>query len=112
MASTSLTERERFVLFWVLNDSPVSGGRAEVRKLDRLWSALKLDEVAALSLKRTQATAEMLDHDTRRDFELTSEQRDHLIAYCDTPALQGWAARLLYRLAGELMKARDGEGST
>lgn len=113
MARANATERDRWVLYQMMNgNSP--GSRAERLKMDRLWAALKLDEVAAKVEQyppQSVLDPKLFDHDARVEYEVTSDQRDVLIEFLGKPGLTMSGHRIVRELETDLIKARDGDAA-
>lgn len=107
MAEIKLSARDRFALYVHINPQPVAG-RAEQRKLDRLWSALALDPIAAVCEPKREGSRSTDFDDEKKPIELTSDMRDQLIDLLDRP-MTGGLSRLLGPISAELIRARDGE---
>lgn len=111
MAKISATERERWVLYQLIN--PMShNGKAERRKWERIFDALKLEEIAdrlATYAPGVQASERIFDNLELTDLEVTSDQRDAVIGLLDGPGLTTAGGRLIARFEREIVKGRDGD---
>lgn len=106
MSKLSLSERERYTLFHHFNVQPVNG-RAEQRRVDKLWSILDLDAIA-LHCEGSKEMPRATDFsDERREYELSDDQRDMMIDYLDRPMTSG-LSRYLFPIGNELIRQRDG----
>jgi hypothetical protein len=110
MAKITLNERARVGLTYRLAgvNQPDIPTR---RKVDRVWDALKLDELSADALaKGNLAGAVWAGSDVT--YEITSEMRDYLIEWL-TPTerhpMNGFQGRILGPIYDELKEARDGK---
>jgi hypothetical protein len=106
MARIDLSPRERFSIFILLNPMSVPN-RAEGRKLDRVWTAINLDEIVELARKGS-TTETAFAEDPSVEYQLTSDERDSLIDYLDRQ-MTGGMARILVKVGNELIRSRDGE---
>ena len=105
MAMIALSDRDRFSLYAHLNPLPLAG-RSEQRKMDRLWTTLKLDAISAFCEGReTTRSSEFAVEKT--DYEITSDQRDFLTELLDKPMTTA-LSRLLLPIGDALLKSRDG----
>lgn len=102
MANFDLSPRDRHALKWHLNGVRVND-RVEGRRLDRIWAALRLDDVAT-----TQDVPPEKISAVTTAYPLGDEERDQLITWLDTPRL-GVMSRLLSAIDRMLLKSRDGE---
>lgn len=113
MAKVTATERERWVLYQVLN--PMGhANRAERRKVDRIWDALRLDEIGdktQLYAPGAQIDPRIFSAEEPATFELTSDQRDYVIDLLDKPGLTTSGGRMLRRFEAEIIKGRDGDAA-
>ena len=113
MATITATERERWVLYQLIN--PMNHqGKAERKKWDRIFDALKLEEISdtlATYAPGTQADQRIFDAVDLRDFELTSDQRDAVIGLLEGPGLTTAGGRLVKRFEHEIVKGRDGDAA-
>lgn len=114
MAKISATERERWVLFQLIN--PMNHqGKAERRKWDRIFDALELERISetlSAYAPGVQADQRIFDNITLREFELTSDQRDAVIGLLEGPGLTTAGGRLVARFEREIVKGRDGDASS
>jgi hypothetical protein len=96
-----LSARERHAIKWHLNARDPSG-HEERRYIDRVWSALALDDVA------TDGKADVfaIDDDTRSPYQITAEERDALIYWLGLPK-RGVMSRMLRRLDQQLARDTD-----
>lgn len=111
MAKVSATERERWVLFQLINPMPHQM-KSERRKWDRIFEALRLDEIAdkvAIYAPGTNVDPRAFDAVDTVDLELTSDQRDAVIALLEGPGLTTAGGRMLARFEVAIVKSRDGE---
>jgi hypothetical protein len=104
MAKIDLSLRDRHGIKWHLNIQQFD--RAEGRRLDKVFDALKLDNVTTTQ----QADPATLDV-ALVEYELTSDERDFLIDNLQKPAM-GYIKRLLSPIERALIKSRDGETPT
>jgi hypothetical protein len=98
------TERQRFALFIHLKDAPIAG-RADARHLDRIWSALMLDAIAAAVAEGRTASGQF-DDLKPATFDVTIPDRDWLIGMLDRQMVGGMA-RLLVPVDDQLIADRD-----
>jgi hypothetical protein len=111
MAKISATERERWVLFQLI-DPMNHQGKAERKKWDRIFEALRLGEIAEkleVYAPGVQVDARIFDNVDEADLELTSDQRDAVIELLERPGLTTRGGRLLRRFEQAIIKGRDGE---
>jgi len=103
MAKIDLSQRDRHAIKWHLNGITTKD-RVEDRALDRIWKALKLDDIVTPA----NADTNTLDVTPVMYDEMTSADRDLLIEWMGRPKL-GVMSRLLRGIDDRLLKARDGE---
>jgi len=114
MAKISATERERYVLFQLLNPMGHQN-RAERKRVDRIFDALALAEIddkTRVYAPGTQVSPQIFDAVEEKDFELTSDQRDYVIDLLDKPGLTTAGGRMLARFEREIIKGRDGAAAS
>lgn len=102
---TTLSPRDRFSLYAHLNPLPVSG-RQEQRRMDRLWSALKLDEIDDICASQPETRSSQFTLQ-KQEYEITSDQCDYLIDALDRP-MTAAMSRMLLPIGEALLKSRDG----
>lgn len=96
--------RDRHSLKWHLNSLTIRD-RAEDKNLDKVWTALKLDDI----ITKPNTDPDALDV-AKVPYELTVDERDHLITWLDQPKM-GAMSRLLRDVDKALLKSRDEEPS-
>lgn len=101
MARITTTEQQRYALFTLLNPM-THATRAERKKVDTLWDALKLDDVA------NKAVGTPIDTKETREDEITSDQRDLIIEILSRPGITTGIGRVLNPVEKELIRSRDG----
>lgn len=110
----SATERERWVLYQLLNPMGQQN-RADGRRLERLWDALGLDEIedkVRVYAPGTQLDARIFDDVERKNFPtVTSEQRDFMIELLDKPGLTLSGRRMIRKFESAMIIGRDGEAA-
>jgi hypothetical protein len=111
MAKISATERERWVLYQLIN--PMNHqGKAERRKWERIFDALRLEDIAdklSTYAPGIQADQRIFDGLELLELEVTSDQRDAVIALLEGPGLTTAGGRMLGRFEREIIKGRDGD---
>jgi hypothetical protein len=111
VAKISATERERYVLFQLIN--PMNhAGKAERRKWERIFDALRLDDIAdkvGAYAPGIQVDPRIFDAVEQLEIELTSDQRDAVIGLLEGPGLTTSGGRMMRRFETEIIKGRDGE---
>ena len=113
MAKISATERERWVLYQLI-DPMNHAGKADRRKWERIFDALRLEEIAdklAVYAPGAQPDARIFDNVTLLELETTSDQRDAVIGLLEGPGLTTKGGRMLNRFEREIIKGRDGEAA-
>ncbi|HEV3059693.1 MAG TPA: hypothetical protein VGY48_15690 [Vicinamibacterales bacterium] len=105
MAKIDLSQRDRHALKWHLNGIRTKD-RVEDKALDRVWKALKLDDIVT----KSDADPATLDITPVTYDELTSADRDQLIEWMNAPKL-GIMSRLLRAIDERLITSRDGDNS-
>lgn len=111
MAKITATERERWVLFQLINPMPHQT-KQERRKWDRIFDELKLEEIgdkAAVYAPGVQIDQRAFDAVDVKTYELTSDQRDAVISLLEGPGLTTAGGRMVARFEREIVKGRDGE---
>jgi hypothetical protein len=111
MAKITATERERWVLYQLIN--PMNHqGKAERKKWDRIFDALELERISdtlSAFAPGTHVDQRLFDAVELREFELTSDQRDAVIAMLEGPGLTTQGGRMVARFEREIVKGRDGD---
>lgn len=114
MAKITATERERYVLFQLIN--PMGHpNRAERRRVDRIFDAMALAEIddkTRVYAPGTQVSPQIFDDVEAKTFELTSDQRDYVIELLDKPGLTTAGGRMLARFEREIIAGRDGDAAS
>jgi hypothetical protein len=103
MATITANERERFALFTLLNPLQCQN-RAESRRLDSVWTALRLDELAekcSALRKGAPFGDDAFDATTTAIFEVSAADREALRGYLDKP-MTGGMVRLLARIGDQV----------
>lgn len=111
MAKISATERERWVLFQLINPM-AHQTKQERKKWDRIFDGLQLEEIGDKTdvyPPGTQIDPRAFDNVDLRELELTSDQRDAVIALLEGPGLTTKGGRMLSRFENQIIKGRDGE---
>jgi hypothetical protein len=111
VAKISATERERWVLYQLINPMPHQG-KAERRKWDRIFEALRLDDIAdklSVYAPGTNVDPRSFDAVELLELEVTSEQRDAVIGLLEGPGLTTSGGRMVARFEREIVKGRDGD---
>lgn len=111
MAKISATERERWVLYQLID--PMShAGKTERLRWGRIYAALRLEEIAEkveVYAPGVQVDGRIFDNVDELELEVTSDQRDMLIALLEKPGLTTRGGRLLHRFEVAIIKGRDGD---
>lgn len=111
MAQISATERERWVLYQLINPMPHQT-KSERKKWDRIFDKLALEELAdkvSVYSPTTPINPNTFDAVDAKTYELTSDQRDAVISLLEGPGLTTSGGRMLARFEAEIIKGRDGE---
>lgn len=103
MAKIDLSLRDRHGIKWHLNLQQFD--RGEGRRLDRVFDALKLDNVTTAQ----QADPSIMDV-ALVSYEITDDERDFLIENVQKTAL-GYMKRLLGPIERTLIKMRDSQAA-
>ena len=108
MAKITATERERWVLFQLINPMNHSG-KAERRKWERIFDALRLEEIAdkiGAYAPGAQVDARIFDVVELLELEVTSDQRDAVIGLLEGPGLTTAGGRMLGRFERDSVDVR------
>jgi hypothetical protein len=107
MATIQLSDRDRFAIYVHLNVQALTN-HAEQRRMSRLWTVLDLDPIAAICEPRKDPVRTTEFSEEKKDYDITSDQRDYLIELLGRIMGAG-LSRLLLPISMALMKSRDGE---
>jgi hypothetical protein len=111
MAKITATERERWVLYQLINPMQHQT-KQERRKWDRIFDALALEEIGDRLNVYAPGTAvdpRIFDAVDERELDLTGDQRDAVISLLEGPGLTTHGGRLLKRFETAIVKGRDGD---
>lgn len=111
MAKITATERERWVLYQLINPMQ-HPTKTERRKWERIFDALRLEEIGdrvSVYAPGVQIDPRIFDAVVEAELEVTSDQRDDVIKLLDGPGLTTFGGRMLKRFETEIIKTRDAE---
>jgi len=106
MAKVSISDRQRYALYLILNPMQ-HANRSERKRIDKLWDDIALDEIA---LRCDKPVSHLDFNNTETEREISSEQRDLIIDIVARPGINTAIGRLLNPVETSLLKAREGDG--